>query len=417
MQTSPTSCSSRSATSDCLFAAPASGDADLLSRVARLEAALDQATNAAQRARRSARRWSLGAIVGTALGAMALMAAGLPDSFAVVRTKRLEIVDDQNRVVGLMTVGSDGGQFDLWSTGGANVARIAATPKGGDFSMWNAAGRPAVGAFVGDAGGRFEVYDEGGRAMGRMNASRTGGELVLQTSLGKPGIIAKADDRGGGIAACDAVGRPLAELSSADGAGLVLVADQNARAVATLKSTERGGAIELTDSRGTAAFSAGADVGGGSFTVHSPEGRALLTGGASPSGGGSLEVRTVNGEPVVSASTGEGMTGRIIVSNPDGQRGIALQGTSGSYGIAILEATRRVLLLEGNSGGGRMEITDLGGRASVVAGIDAEAKSGTISLRDTAAKEIVRISADEKGNGRTAVYTRSGEDRKIYGVK
>jgi hypothetical protein len=64
-----------------------------------------------------------------------------------------------------------------------------------------------------------------------------------------------------------------------------------------------------------------------------------------------------------------------------------------------------------------MEITDLGGRASVVAGVDAEAKSGTISLRDTAAKEIVRISADEKGNGRTAVYTRSGEDRKIYGVK
>lgn len=397
----------------------------LLGRLDQLERELAQAQTCAQNALATARRRNsrgrLASFAAGFLGAVVLvgglLAAGLPDSFAVVRTKRLEIVDDQNRVLGLFAATADGSQLDVWNGTGANVARLSSASRGGDLSIWNAEGKAALGAFVGQEGGRFEVYDSGGRTMGRVSAARSGGELVLNTPVGKTGVIARSDDRGGGIAACDALGRPLAELSVTSNGGLLLVADQNGQAVGKVNSTERGGAISLFDGRGGAAFSAGADVGGGSFTLASADGKPIVTAAAGELGGGAFEVRNAGGAAVVSASAGDQGSGRFSVSTADGNRGVTMAATATGYSLSILEMARRVLLLEGNAGGGRIELTDPAGKAATVLGVDQSSKCGAIALRSANGQEVARLSADEKGNGNVTVYNQAGTERKALNVR
>lgn len=392
-------------------------ESSLTLRLERLEQEFARELAKARRASRPSLRRTAGAFVAGIVGAFMLMAAGFPDSFAVVRTKRLEIVDEQNRVLGLFTATGEGSQLDMWNMTGTNVARLTSSASGGDLSMWSSDGKPSLGAFVSEGGGRFEVYDEGGRTMGRLAASRTGGEMLLQTPLGKPGVIARSDERGGGIAACDTLGRPLAELSVSNGSGLALVADRNGRPVAKLTSSERGGAIEIDDVRGGDAFSAGADVGGGSFTLTSSEGTALLSAGAGQLGGGTLDVRNATGAPVVTASAGDQGSGRFSVATADGNRGVTMQASASGYTLSFLEMARRVLLLESNAGGGRMELTDPAGKAATVLGVDQSTKCGAIALRGSTGQEVGRVSADDKGNGALTVYNQSGTERKVFTVR
>ncbi|MDZ4755321.1 MAG: hypothetical protein SGJ11_12615 [Phycisphaerae bacterium] len=386
----------------------------LITRMDALECELASTRRTAERA---ARRSRVLALLVAMMGMGLLFAAVAPESFAVVRTKRLEIVDEQDRVVGLFAANAKGGQLDLWSTGGMNSARLSSSAHGGDLSIWNLEGRPALGAFASDGGGRYEVYDVGGRMNGRLAASRGGGSFVLQNTIGKPGVLLNAEARGGGIAACDALGRPLVELSVTDRGGLALIADNNGRMVGALRTTERGGALELVDAAGVPAFAAGADIGGGSFTVTGADGRPTMTGGAGANGGGILHVLNSKSTTAISLGTGDEGAGRMAVCTPDGHPMILAQGGSDSGGIGIVFAGKRMLTLEGNSGGGRVEIADGAGKSAAALGVDLAAKSGALSLRNENSQEIARINADEKGCGLVTVSNKSGTERRTLSIK
>ncbi len=399
-----TSHAATSATSDL----PSPG---LLDRLTALE-------NELATVRRSARRLRIGlGLVAAGIVGTLLAAAAAPDAFDVIRARRLEIVDTHNKVVGVLTAGNEGGQLDLWNAGGANSARLGATARGGDLSLWGANGNAAIGTYATDGGGRLEFYDGGGLVQGRLTATRDGGTLALLSSLSKPGVIATATDHGGAISACDALGRPLAEMAIADGAGSVRLADKTTHLIASLHGTPRGGAIELADSEGKNAFTAGADIGGGSLAVLSTKGSPVLTAGATPEGGGSLEVRNPAGKAVVRAFSGDDDTGRWVLAAADGSPSVGAQAAASGGIFAILLSNRRVITLEANQGGGRLELTDSAGQASTAIGVDTDSHCGVVSLRNERGQELVRATADEKGSGSIAVYNRDGKDRKAFSAK
>jgi hypothetical protein len=390
----------------------------LSDRVARLERELARAHADRADAERRARRrggWLLG--LACVLGAGALLAAAAPESFAVVRTKRLEIVDDQNRVLALLAAGPDGGQLDLWASTGMNAARVGATKAGGDLSIWNVQGKPALGAFVADAGGIVETYDNNGRMQTRVSSARGGGQLILQNSFGKPGVLAMAEDRGGGIAACDPAGRPLVELSVTDSGGLALVANRAGRTVGALRTNERGGALEIADSNGARAFSAGADVDGGSWSLSTPDGRTAVVAACRGSGAGTFIVNNSDQKPAVTIGSTDEAAGRVAVAGPEGQTQVLVQGSPNGGGMQVLFAGRRVLLVEGNAGGGRIDLADSDGRSAAALGVDLTTQSGAVSVRNQNAQELIRIGADDKGNGAVTVTNQAGTERRNFGVR
>jgi hypothetical protein len=367
--------------------------------------------------RRTTRRMRLSLFTAIAVGAgFALTAAGprATPVAEVVRAKRLEILDDRDRVIALLAAGAEGGQLDLWNAAGVNAARLAGGAAGGDLSIWNASGRSAAGLFATDGGGRVEVYDHVGAVNGRLAATRDGGTFTLFNGQNKPGVLAAATDRGGGISACDSLGRPLAELAIVDGAGQVHLSNRTATTSALLFSTPRGGAIELSDPSGRKAFAAGADVGGGSMSLFAPSGTEIVAVNATATGGGSVDVRNAAGRSVARSFAGEDESGRWVVSSPDGNPAVGAQGGVNGGIVAILASGRRMVQLDASAAGGRIETTDAAGLAGLTFGIDAGTKGGAVSLRNDRGQEVLRLASDEKGSGSMAVTSRTGTERRVY---
>lgn len=386
-------------------------------RLARLE--LDFARETA-RLRRSARRLKAALSIVLVSSTLVVLSAAGPvgnQASQVLRTKRIEIVDDVNRVVAALAVGDAGGQLDLWNADGTNAARLTGSQRGGDLALWGPNGRAAAGLFAVDGGGRLELYDPSGSLNGRLTASREGGAFSLLNGLGKPGVIAAATERGGGVSACDSLGRPLAELAIIEGAGQVHLFDRNATSTALLYSTPRGGALELSDSTGKKSLSAGADVGGGSLAVFSPIGTEIVAIAGTANGGGSIDVRNAAGKTVVRSFVGEDEAGRWGVGTPEGQPAIGAQGSAAGGTLALLTGGRRVIQLDANSVGGRIEAADPSGQTGVVMGIDASLTSGALSLRNERGQEVLRLSSDDKGSGILSVFSRTGTERRVYSVK
>ena len=92
---------------------------------------------------RRTRRW-LGM---TGLGGVVLMVAAAADLAVidVIRTKRMEILDNSGNVVLAASSDADGGRLDIWTPKGCNVLRASANENGGDMAIWNCQGRSIAG--------------------------------------------------------------------------------------------------------------------------------------------------------------------------------------------------------------------------------------------------------------------------------
>ena len=66
------------------------------------------------------------------LGAGGIAATAFRPVADVVRTHRLEIVDDSNRIVMLASAAKHGGRIDLWDDAGINAARLGGNGTGGE---------------------------------------------------------------------------------------------------------------------------------------------------------------------------------------------------------------------------------------------------------------------------------------------
>ena len=146
----------------------------LLRRIEALETPL-----AKTRKRRTLER----AVLGTSL---LVLAGGIFAGFTaanttneVLRAKRLEIVDDANRVVLLATVSDTGGRLDFWDAEGRNCVRVGANTTGGDLALWNTNGDQVFAAFASGRTGKLEVNGPSGAPSTILTSDANGGVLKI----------------------------------------------------------------------------------------------------------------------------------------------------------------------------------------------------------------------------------------------
>ncbi len=360
------------------------------SRLASLETALRQERC---RRRRLERVVTAAGLVVAVLGALA---AGRASSVVeVVQTRRLEVLDQSDRVVLVATAARHGGRVDIWDDAQANVARLGANGVGGDLSLFDRRGHRSFSAFSAADAGRLEI---------------SGAD-------GVPAVIATADRRGGRVAAVDGDGRELARLAGDGEIGVVAAGVAN-RDLVVLDATGPGGRMTvrpaegeggaILEGRGVLRLDRGArrlvrlaaDESGGTMQLTDDDGRPRIDVTANDTGG-LLEVRDDRGTPLVAVGIGATGSG-VRVRNAEGV-GVAAMGvdagSGGGIAIAAKDGTRVGGLGVGETGG-RFTLAGLDGRALIDAGGDGD--GGRIEVRDAEERTVATIAGAGNG-GRIAV--------------
>ncbi len=194
-------------------------ESHLLSRLDHLEHRL---RTEGRKRKRLERLVVCGGILAIGLGTLA--ARGLEPVSDVVQTRRLEILDGNNRVVVLATAAQHGGRIDLWDAAEKNAARLGCNGVGGDLSLFNRDGRQVLAAYADGTAGRVEVNGPSGI----------------------PGVLLAADESGGLLTTADEKGMPVTKLASGSGHGRLEINGPNG-GVCRIESVDGAGRLAVTD--------------------------------------------------------------------------------------------------------------------------------------------------------------------------
>ena len=348
-----------------------SADTDLGVRIQRLE---EQLHCEERRRRRIERIAVCGGIVLLGLGALA--ATGLDPIADVVQTRRLEILDANDRVVVLAAGAQHGGRIDLWDATEKNAARLGCNAVGGDLSLFNRDGRQVLAAYADGTAGRVEV-----------NGPR-----------GIPNVLLAADESGGLVTTADDDGLPVTKLAAGDGhgrleingpAGVVCRIESDAGAgrldlrspldeagtvleaagrlemasgrnpVVRLGYDEERAILELNDENGGAArIQIHGSSDGGLVKAMNAENVEAVVLGTSPRGSG---LRVYNGDDVGVIAIGADADGRgaVEVASETGIRSCTLNATATGGGLSLADPVGKALVeLEVLAAGGRLNLMD-----------------------------------------------------------
>jgi hypothetical protein len=360
------------------------------SRLARLESALQ--TERARR-RRLERLSILGAVVMAGLGALA---AGRASSIVdIVQTRRLEVLDDSDRVVLVATAARHGGRVDIWDDTAANVARLGANGVGGDLSLFDRRGRRSLSAFSDTDAGRLEIAGLDGTPALIATADRHGGRVAAVDGKGRD--LARLAGHGAhGVLAAGVADRDLVVLDGADAGGRLVVRPEDGEGGAIVRGR---GEIRLDDGTRSIVRLATGDAGG-TLQLADASGKPRMDATAS-NAGGLLEIRNDQGTPIVAVGIGETGSG-IRIRNPEGVAVAAMgvdAGSGGGIAIAAQDGTRVGGLGVGETGG-RFTLAGLDGRSLIDAGGDGD--GGRIEVRDAEERTVATIAGAGNG-GRIAV--------------
>ncbi|MDE0890488.1 MAG: hypothetical protein OSA40_13670, partial [Phycisphaerales bacterium] len=195
-----------------------------------LDARLDQLTRDLATERKRRRRLEKGvlALALVAIGAGTIAASSLQTASEVVRTKRLEIVDENGRIVALASAAKHGGRIDLWDDAGTNSARLGGNGTGGDLALWNRAGEQVVAAYADGTAGRLEVNTKGGAVGVAISADDRGGLLTVSDGNGESAAEIRCGTDGGEFAAVTA-GQDTALLAARNDGGRLTLLDADGR--------------------------------------------------------------------------------------------------------------------------------------------------------------------------------------------
>lgn len=389
---------------------PTEQDRSIHARLERIERDLASA-------RRDARRWRRGAVaLGSLLAAGTLLAA-VQDSpvVDVIRTRRLEVVGEENKVMLLATAGETGGQLDVWSKAGANTVRLASAADGGDLSLWNVQGKPVGGLFATPLGGRIEIGDADGTPLATFARGADGGAMVLhgagekaaslRAEAGAAGAVISMTRSDGEVGMLAGVAQGAAVLSmrnsagkeilyggaAADQTGVLRLADAAGNETATMLSTA-GGALTLKDGAGavTAALASRGAGKGGAFEVLNGMGRTAVSMDSAEDGGGRFMIGTSGGAPAFVAEA---------------------KGTAGT--LSAYSQERRVAAIGAGRSGGLLNLLDNAGQPIVVAGAASDGDGGAISVRNSSGAQIGRLGVDAAGGGELGVWNANATMKKL----
>ncbi len=316
----------------------------LASRIARIETELG-------RSQRAARRWRIAALslaaplAALVLGA-AMQAGDIPE---VLRARRLEIVDSQDRVIMLASHDGVGGRVDLWNDTGANTVRLGSTADGGDIVVFHSSLVPVCGISAtpaggrveslcavggggaaidsGDAGSRVSISDSGGNLAVNLSNAAAGGLLETRTSSGVlAAAIGAGSGAGGFVQVSNGQGAQVfAAHSRQDGTGKLSLAGAKGEPNFVAETgAENGGTLSMF-ACGHRVVGLGAGSDGGLLNLATMNGNNVLAAGAaSDADGGLIWLRSGAGRTLVRAGVGADGAGQVTVFDGPGSRKLVL---------------------------------------------------------------------------------------------
>jgi len=341
-------------------------------RLNRIEQSLDASE-------RRARRWRLAALtlagIGvTAIGGAFAAAPAILESISadVVRTKRLEIVRGDGKVVLLASESDGGGQLDLWSGAGANTARLSSPATGGDMVLFNDKGQMVVGAYAAKEGGRVEAFHADGSLGLRAGVGDGGAAVSINGPMGKEAVYL-GNDR--------------------SGAGSLRIADKSGQSAATIVVGAGGGVVETSSRDGTP---------------------AALIGAAASGRSGVIQVSGQGAKPVYEVDVRDDGAARVLLGTTAGTTNLVLEaGVQDSGLLSCFTGGRRVLAVGAGQYGGQINLFGADGVAALVMGPVADGQGGAVSVRGADGKQVVRCGVDGQGAGEVAVYSSNGQKKRV----
>ena len=247
-----------------------------------------------------------------ALPSLFLIAAArdpLSGALDVVRTSRLEIVDDAGDVRLRLVGSTQGGVLELESGAGTTIARLGPNSSGlGELSLRNASGTEAAILWVRESGGgAVTVNNTRGIRVAEMSsfdAFEGAGALNLYDPEGEKVVYMGQGQLPGGSLRLVKKGKPLfAAGSNAHGYGNMVVFGQGANIGLRLDTTPSGaGFMEANgaDGRPIVYLGPGGSSGkDGMLLLESESGQPLVYAGAGSNGNGLLEVCRNTGDSAI----------------------------------------------------------------------------------------------------------------------
>lgn len=345
------------------------------------------------------------------IGSIALLSIGLglaagPRSVDVIRTKRLELLDDTNKVVLLASATKTGGQIDIWNASGRNSARLGANDIGGDLALWNNTGEQVFAAFASQHSGRLEVgggsgvaavtlssdehggivevFNLSGRSAVKAMCTRQGGEVIAQ-QFGGNGASVLGNDAGGGRIEVSSDGRTLAMRGRTIG----LHATIGETAAWSIQASDDGVRMNLADSEGNDRVQLGSTAGGGLAILYNEQSHSSVIMGSNRGRSG-VQIRNSEDKLILALGSARDDAGEIQLFNSKGMTGVILV-AEGNAGRLILKDNSNNTLLEAGIGdgdaGGVLRIFDsTNTAAAVLMGLASGGGSLTVGSPDTNAR-------------------------------
>ena len=354
------------------------GEQELVRRLQALESRL-----ADERGRR--RRFERTALVlGTVVMVLGVMAAGRGGMIRdVVQTRRLEIIDQNDRVVMLAAAARHGGRLDGWDSEQRNIVRLSGNGVGGDLAMFDRGGRQIVGMYAdgraarleinnpdsatpavlltaADNGGLISVADESGRPLVRVTTEKEHGLLAL----GEPGrdaVVIDSTRAGGRLRVNPSEGKGAVRIE-----GDTIQVDIGIHHVVTISGDKDGGTLQLNDASGRLRLEATASFEGGLLDFRNPAKESIVSLGGNETARG-LRVRNDSGISVASVGADKNGSGVLEISDTEGAR-CGVLGVDKAGGRLLLAGRdgRDYVDAGGDKAGGRIEVRDAEERMAAV---------------------------------------------------
>jgi hypothetical protein len=184
-------------------------------------------------------------VVGLALGAAA---APGQDATKVVKTQRLEIVDEIGTALVVIGSQSDGGSVSVRDRFGKELATLGATESGGLVKLLNrGSGQKSFVATATNAGGRMQMYSASGSRIFDAASTRNGGLIQVGNARGGPAAVLSCTEAGRGkFSILGTSATPLVLLTATDAdEGQIYTLDGQKRPLIALATTPEGPTLRM----------------------------------------------------------------------------------------------------------------------------------------------------------------------------
>lgn len=222
---------------------------------------------------RSYRR--LAAVLGlTACGALGLAAKAPQDVDPLLKTRQLQVLGENGRVVFEARGDGPGGYVELFDSEGLAISHWGVGEAGGEFGLRNLAGSPTAQLTSDPHGGQARLYNGEGKLSAFVGASGEGGTLDLASPTGRPFARIQASGDRGHLELSGSKGTGRLSAGPAPGGPRLTLGDDRGQAAAELRGSTVGGALSLArpGEKGRPGFEASVIPAGGALQMRSASG-------------------------------------------------------------------------------------------------------------------------------------------------